>query len=125
MTLRLESTRFNITEPDFGEFRSATVCFTASFSQPTTMNVTFHLELSNMSTASVGNDFVPIPFIVIPSGSSGSFRSCIDFTVVGDNFVENDEIVQYDILPLGSNRVEFPFNLPQFLAFNIIDNDGM
>ncbi len=124
----VQISQFNITELDTGETTIVTTCFTARLSQPTTREVRFPLILSNMTTADGRMDFFMLspPDVVIPFNSSGNFQSCLDIVqIFGDDFVENDEVIVYEVLSSSSDRVLFPVNSPPFLRIVIAEDDSM
>ena len=116
----MEVTVANTTEHDV-----VTACFTSDVTIPLIRDALFLLTLSNSTTATVHQDFDSAPsFITVPTNFSGFFEVCINISIMDDSTVEDDEIIEYDVLPLSElDVVEFTGNFSSIL-FTIIDKDG-
>lgn len=128
VTLEVLTSEVNITESDDGEEIVVRTCFRANLPQPLNREVIFGLIESNSSTSTRGAEYYPnitIPDIIIPRGFRGEFRECIDIVVIGDNLVEDDEIIVYDVVSLSGRRdvVAYPQNMDS-IVINVSDNDG-
>lgn len=87
----------------------------------------FEFVLSNLTTATLGVDFLPFinsAFLTVPANFSGDFQQCIDVIIFGDDLVEDDEVIVYQLRALSDlDMVEFPANQSS-LRLLIIDNDS-
>ena len=120
ISLFVEVAVANVTENEV-----ATVCFTSEVAIPLIRDSRFLLSLSNVTTASLEQDFVPpTSFITIPTNFSGVFEMCVNFTILDDPLVEADEVIVYDVLPQADlDSVKFPGSLNSIM-FVIVDEDG-
>ena len=127
LTLVVLQYEMYVTELDSGYDSVVTVCFNATVSEQRRREAVFELVLDNTTTATLDYDFFPNNtdlFITIPSGFYGNFSDCVDLVIVGDNLVEDDELVVYDLVPLSDkDYVMFPGGLDS-ISVTIIDNDG-
>ena len=115
-----------VTEPDTDDDSVVTVCFNATVILPRRRDAVFELVFNNgTTTATLDVDFsLNSTLITIPSGTSGYFSDCVDLVIVGDNTIEEDELVVYDLVPLSYNdSVIFPEGLDS-ISVTILDNDG-
>ncbi len=115
-------------ELDTRDFATVRACFTAELDRPLfTRDAVFEFILSNLTTATFGVDFIPNTnnsFLTIPATFSGRFEECIEVFIIGDNDIETDEVVVYDLIPLSSlDTVLFPSGASS-LVINILENDG-
>jgi hypothetical protein len=127
VTLDVLDSLVNITERNAGEDSVVSFCFRSSIAEPLTRNVVFGLLESNETTSTSGAEFYPnisVADVVIPLGFSGEFSQCIDIVIIGDNIVEEDEVITYDVMSLsGRDVVRFPQNSSS-IVINVQDNDG-
>lgn len=111
----------NITEPG-----TTTACFSTEVSQLLKRDSEFELSLSNLTTATIGIDFLPefdSNLLIIPMEFRGVYESCINITVLDDDFMESETIV-YDVTPLSElDSVVFFGNLSS-IVIHIFDTDG-
>ena len=122
VTLVLLSNTFIILEPDSGENTNPTACLQVNVEHPLGRDVMFEFELSNLTTATLGVDFLPnetSSFLTIPGSFSGEFFRCLVVTVFGDDQFESDEIVVYEFRALSPLDSVFS----PVLHISIIDND--
>lgn len=130
MTLNVHEAVINIVEPDYGEHVNATGCFSAYIDQPLNRSAIFVFIVNNMTNATLGSDIqfttISPPYLAIPAYFSGTFNECVTIIVLGDNAIEDNERLVFDIRPLSSfDRVEFPaFSGADSFILNIFDNDG-
>ena len=127
-TLEVLNSEENITEGDRGQETAVSFCFKAVIQQPLINVVTFGLiESLNDTTSMIGAEFYPnvtVPDVIIPIGFSGIFMQCIDIVVIGDNVVEENEVIVYSVVSFsGRDVVRFPGNANS-LVINIQDDDG-
>ena len=116
---------FNSTEPGKGETTTIRACFEADVEIPRRCPAQFQFEVSNKTTADQVFEFTFTPSsLSIPVGFSGDFQMCVDWTVMDDDYVEDNEVVIIAVRPLSViDMVQFP-NGTQYLAGTIIDDDG-
>ena len=85
------------------------------------------IESNNDTTSTIGAEFylnMTVPDVTIPIGFSGIFMQCIDIVVIGDNVVEENEVIVYGIVSFSEQDVvRFPGNADS-LVINIQDDDG-
>ena len=85
------------------------------------------IESNNDTTSMIGAEFylnMTVPDVIIPIGFSGIFMQCIDIVVIGDNMVEENEVIVYGIVSFSEQDVvRFPGNADS-LVINIQDDDG-
>lgn len=115
-----------IYEGDIGDSDTNMTCFVVSLNQPRTRDVVFLFMVSNMSTATPGVDFeLSDANITITSEfADEEYYTCVYLTVIGDDDVEDDELIVIDIVPLSSlDRVELADGSNSIRA-TIVDNDG-
>ena len=127
-TLEVLNSEENITEGDRGQETAVSFCFRAVIQQPLINVVIFELiESNNDTTSTIGAEFylnVTLPDVIIPLGFSGIFMQCIDIVVIGDDVVEENEVIVYGIVSFsGRDVVRFPGNVDS-LVINIQDDDG-
>ena len=128
LTLEVLNSEKNIIEGARGQESAVSFCFRSEIPQPLMNIVTFGLIVSNNDTTStIGVEFYPnvtVTDFIIPIGFSGIFMQCIDIVVVGDNMVEENEVIVYDIVSFsGRGIVRFPGNADS-LVINVQDDDG-
>ena len=128
ITLEVLNSLENITEGGRGQETAVSFCFRSVIQQPLINVITFGLiESNNDTTSMIGVEFYPnvtVPDIVIPQGFSGIFTECIDIVVVGDNVVEENEVIVYDVVSFsGREIVRFPGS-SESLVINVLDDDG-
>lgn len=127
LTLVITTAVFYITEPDEGDRTVLSQCFEATVAQPRRNDALFEFILSNSTTALPEVDIMfstPSPILTVPAGFSGFFNVCAELTILGDDLVEDNEVVIYSVVPLSdSDVVQFPEGADS-LILNIIDNDG-
>ena len=126
LTLIASAAVLTATEPDEGEASDATVCFETTVNLTRRMDAEFDLLLTNSTTANATNDFSSSrDNLTIPSGFEGFYNACITFTFLGDDVVENDELIEFEVQPQSEkDAVVFP-EQSELLTINIIDNDGI
>ena len=103
-------------------------CFRSVIPQPLINVVMFRLiESNNDTTSMIGVEFylnMTVPNVTIPIGFTGIFMQCIDIVIIGDNMVEENEVIVYGIVSFSEQDVvRFPGNADS-LVINIQDNDG-
>ena len=104
----------SVTELDQGNSSLIPVCFTVGVTQPLDSDTVIQLVPSAVSTAILGLDFLlNTSFIIVPANFSGEFITCVDVEIIGDNLVEGNERISYDL----SSGVTDAF------LINILDND--
>ena len=117
----------NVSEPAFGNITLVPMCFTAQVNMPLDRDAIFDLSLSNLSTASISDDFIlntSNPLTIV-AGFYGNFSGCIDFVVIGNQDIEDTETVIYEITVRSMfDRVVFPSNASNLLIVTIFDNLG-
>ena len=115
----------SVPEEDLGNSTTAASCFEASLEQPLNRIAVFLLIQSISSTATNGLDFFPVaPVITVPGDFVGEFVTCANFTIIGDNLIEDNETIVFDVVPqVAIDRVQFPENTSSVIV-NILDNDG-
>lgn len=128
VTLTLDTTLVNVTEPESGNTTSISLCYHAEINMPLTRDSFFDLTLLDLTTATISRDFLlntsnPLTFV---SGSSGNQSGCIDFIIIGNQEVEDAEVVMYEFRARHTfDRVLFPTNATtNSLTVNIFDNLG-
>jgi hypothetical protein len=122
LSLMAQDPVINVTEPDDGMNVTVSSCFQANVTRTRRRAAVFALVILNTSTAYSGSDFSEYtPYIVIPAGFSGLFTECVNISITGDNIIEEDEVIEYDVEPM-SDRDTVSFSDP--LRVNIFDNDG-
>lgn len=127
VTLDVLTPMVSVLEMNVGEQDMVHVCFMISSQLNQTLNrdATFQFAVSNLTTARLESDFIftNSSSFTLPAGSSGD-TTCIKFTIIGDNLVENDEVIVYDVLALDKlDQVAFP-NDTESLRIEVLDNDG-
>jgi hypothetical protein len=113
-----------VTEPNDGTNVTVSSCFQANVTRPRRRAAMFVLTFLNTSTAYQGLDFIVerALYIAIPAGFSGVFTECVNISILGDNIIEGDEVIEYSVMPM-SDRDLVDISGP--LRVNILDNDGM
>jgi hypothetical protein len=109
-----------------GESDMVHVCFSSLLNQTLNRDAVFQLTPSNQTTASLETDFTldNSSNITLSAGSSGETTSCIQLTIIGDNLVENNEVIVYDVIAIdGMDHVKFP-NDTKSLMVEVLDNEG-
>lgn len=128
MVLTVVTAEFNIVEPDMGDIELIEACFEVQLNRTLNRDAIFELVESNLTTAELMTDYyinVSSTLLTIPAGSRGYLRECFNFTILGDDTIEDDETIVYSIRPLSElDTVEFPQSSNSSLTVNIIDNDG-
>ena len=102
----------SIIKPNTGNSTTVRFCHEASVLRRLNRDVSFQFVLSNMSTASLGEDFYissdTSVNLTIPYGFRGQYSSCIDLVIAGDDSIE-DEIIAYTLEPLSTlDSVQLP-----------------
>ncbi len=127
MPLFVLQDEINIFEPDAGDNSTVTACFSADISLPITSDAIFDFSISPISTADEFNDYIILggpfffsPSLVIPSGFNGSFFTCIDALILGDNELEGIEVAVFEVQPR-SPRDLVIFPLGSTLRITIFD----
>ena len=128
VVLTVLTAEFNVTEPSDGQNTTVTVCFSASLTQPRTMNHSFQFTFSSNSTARLNFDFSPIdtPFLNIPTSFNGTvYMACLNFLIIGDGVPEvSPEVVEYTIIPLELQDSVVYAQGRNSIVINIFDSDG-
>jgi len=115
-----------VTEPDNGENTTVTFCLRALVN--TTVNrltmISFQLRFSPvLSTAEFGSDFFATfstANITIPTNFSGEFLRCFNLTIIGDDVIESNEVITYNLSALSPLDL---VNVSQ-VTVHILNNDG-
>ena len=83
--------------------------------------------MNSSSTAEEGSDWVTSrnsSNIVIPIGLVGLYRECLDIYILGDDTIEDDEVIEFGVVPISErDNVSFA-NGGDSLRITIQDNDG-
>ena len=120
--MRIEIALESVTEPGM-----VAICFTAEEPLPPKREAFFQVSLSNLTTATMGFDFVPLDFtlLTIPANFIGAYEMCANVRILDDEEVEADEIIAYNVSPLLSelDSVVFLGNLTQIIL-TINDDEG-
>ena len=101
-----------------------TSCFQANVTEMRRRAVRFEFNLLDISTATQMSDFFLYysdSDFYIPVGFYGIFRVCVIATIVGNDIIEGDEDIFYEVVPL-SEGVSVEPSAP--LRIEILDNDG-
>ena len=127
MILNVLTPELNVTEGDSGEVTVVTACFSANLTQPRAVNHPLELIISSNSTADFGSDFytnTSIQFLTIPAGVTDSmYTTCVDLTIIGDDFAEPTEFIIITISPLvPQDSVLYPPGF-SFVNITIFDNN--
>lgn len=126
LTLVVLDSVINVTEPDERENITLTSCFQADVQETRRRAAVFELRFLNSSTADLYSDFFnSTSYIIVPAGFNGFFMECVDTTIVGDNSIEEDEVIEYELLPLSElDFLQYPNASTSPLRIYISDNDG-
>ena len=111
-----------VTEEDEGSVERM-ACFYVAVNRPRDREVVYQLVFSNMSTATYGVDFEVYPLnVTVPTNfDEDVFMSCVRVTILGDDVVEEDEIIRYRTEPL---YMQDRVNGSDVLIVTILDEDG-
>ena len=113
----------SIVEPDEGMNATVRSCFQANVTQTRATDTVFQFNLLSTSTAGQMCTFVnDAPTVVIPARFSGMFSQCVNVTIIGDDVVEEDERIKYEVQPLYER--DYVQSATNPLVIVIIDNDG-
>ena len=122
----VETAEFNVTEPDAGMGESVQICFTTYLNETLGRSALFLLVESNSSTITFDEDITTdaeSDLLMVPAGTSGDFRTCLNLTVVGDDMEEMDEVLVLDVAALSpQDSVVFPEGFDT-LTVNVFNND--
>jgi hypothetical protein len=121
LALMVQDPVINITEPDEMNV-TVSSCFRANTTRSRRKPAVFMLTFLNSSTAYQGLDFNVDhnPNVAIPAGFLGLFMECVNISIIGDNIIEGDEVIEYSVEPISEgDSVD-----PGPLRVNILDNDG-
>ena len=115
----------DVQEPDEGVNYTVATCYQANVTQMRIREAVFVFTLLNSSTATDMVDFdsdrdTPY-YIIIPVGFYGIFRECANLTIIGDDIIEQNEVIEYELVPRSARDSIEPQPL---LIINILDNDG-
>lgn len=118
----MSATTLAVAELDEGESSDATFCFETIVNLTRRMDARFDLLISNSTTANITSDFSSnLSTLAISSGFEGFYNACTTLTILGDDVVEDDELIELEVRPQ-SERDTVLFSE---LTIVIIDNDGM
>ena len=127
VVLTVLTPKANVTEPDAGNITSVQACYNVSIDQPLNEDAIFTFMASPYSTATQDLDYyvdLPSLNLTIYAGNEAPFTTCFDIIIIGDNMVEDDENLVYNLVPLSEqDSVVFPEGFEN-LTLLIIDNDG-
>lgn len=128
MVLNSLTPELTVIEPDSGSFTSMQVCFVTNLdlAQPLGRFAVFEFIPTDMATAEIGSDFfvdIATEFLFFPPNATGFQVRCINVTVIGDDLFEEDEVVDYQLLPL-SELDSVTYVSGNSVRLNIINNDG-
>ena len=126
MTLVVTQSEFDVIEGDEGTTSVVTVMVSATLSLPQPRPILYELIISGSTTASPDEYSLTNPLVIIPANYTGTFTASIDINIVGDDMIESNETVVYDVLPLAPGDM-VDFAQPDgstAITINIIDNDG-
>ena len=101
-----------------------TSCFQANMTEMRRRAVRFGFDLLHSSTTTQMSDFFLYysdSDFYIPVRFYGIFRVCVIATIVGDDVIEGDEVILYEVVPL-SEGVSVEPSAP--FRIEILDNDG-
>lgn len=118
---------FNVTEGSSGESTIVTSCLITNLTRGRAVNHTFEVTVSPSSTADFGGDYyfnTSSRFLTIPAGiSNRMITTCVNVSIIGDNFAEHTEFIIITIVPLLANDgVVYPPGF-SFINITIFDND--
>lgn len=120
----------NVTETDHGHNTTASVCFSAELNEPLLRDAFFDIIMSDSSTSVFGVDYtlnISSLQLVIPSGfSDRSFNICVAFVVFGNDRVDGNRSVLYNIQPQSSlDSVYIPYYSENstYLVVHIFDDE--
>ena len=116
----------NVTEPDEGDNNALiSSCFQANVTRMRRRDAVFPFVLLNSSTAYLGSDYmVDHDYIIIPTGFSGLFAECVSIMIIGDNMIEENEVIEYNVLPTAERDSVTNYGGYDPLRVTILDNDG-
>jgi hypothetical protein len=98
-------------------------CFRTNVTQTRKRDAVFVLMLLNSSV--MHNFYFQAPYIIIPTGFSGIFLECVNVTIVGDDIIEENEVIEYRLQPLSDrDLVMYPGSPVEPLRIFIVENDG-
>ena len=124
LTLMVLDPEIDVQEPDEGMNYTVTTCYQANVTQMRKREAVFVFTLLSSSTATDMVDFETdrdASYVIIPVGFYGIFRECANVTIIGDDIIEYDEVIEYELVPLSDRDSVEP---PPPLRINILDNDG-
>ena len=129
VTMRIDVTGTYIIEPGIGDTTTVDICLTASINGSLSRDATFVWKIdvdgSNATHNSDYKNILPSLELTIPSGTSKSYISCFNGSVLGDNFVEGNEVIIATLTPQSDqDRVEYPGGLDSLILV-IVDNSSM
>ena len=83
----------------------------------------FALTVSNTSTATPGVDFElsDANITITPDIAEEEFMACVYLTIIGDTYVEDDELIVIEVTSLAEQDRVYGSN---YIRAMIIDNDG-
>ncbi len=115
-------------EPDSGANQTVSVCFESQINRPLFRSALFILIPSTSTTAMPDVDFFlnSSMYIIIPRGFNGTYRDCINVVLIGDDEVEDNEIIEFVIATTTSTDnvvYVYPENASSVVIY-IADNDG-
>lgn len=119
----------SVVELDSGNSTNVSACVTAYVNEPFHRDAAiFQYLFSSNSTATLVTDFgnpnFTAEYAVVPAGFSGEYRSCVSITVFGDDTIEDDETVVYELRQLSElDRLVFATNRTA-VTIHILNNDG-
>ncbi len=131
VSLIVDQSETNVVEQDVGQNFIISGCFSAQIDPPLQRDAFFDFSISPFSTAfefvdyivAGGNNFVG-GSLIVPSGTFGSFSTCVDVIILGDAEVEPVEVAIFNLVARSEcDQVVFP-DSDDSLQITIFDNDG-
>lgn len=129
VTMMIEVTETNITEPDVRDTTTIDICFRAAINQTLSRDANFKWVINaDQSSATYDIDYsytLPSSEIVtLQSGTNSSYSFCFNGSVFGDNLIEGNEMAIATLTPLSEkDTVEYPGCLDS-LILTIIDTSS-
>ena len=116
----------NVTEPDEGENNTLiSSCFQANVTRMHRRDAVFQFVLLNSSTAYLDSDYmIDHDYVIIPTGFIGLFTECVSIMIIGDNMIEENEVIEYNVLPTAERDSVTNYGGYDPLRVTIFDNDG-
>ena len=109
-----------VLETDSGNSSTIPICFVSSV-QPL-REVIFHFY-EELGTTAEPTDYVPlnlIEIVILP----GPFPQCVNITILGDDLVEDDEVIVLSVEAVSEGDIVQFDDLTTAVEVHIIDDDG-